>query len=723
MDLALLDLKGPNYGVDELCVAGGNRVTIVIRCSSGSRYSSQASLNPCMEHEPLVSLQYDGASGKENNVSLLLWLNMGHDVVDSAKHSFEPSMDIFKSHKIVGDLRGTRFNFAIAQRCGMDGDEQTDNSVQKTVNHPWQNDDAVAPLTKNTPPNLRSEMAELPTDRHRRETEFTESTTPVSEGFLPTEPTENEKYDAVMRETEEEEEEEDVMGEVGEEEVEEEEEEEMSDSEEIVENAMEEDFVGEEGLAEGLASVEEQIGEEASENYVVASEENVEVQELETATSGDGGLSADASINDNILSSGATTPSDRMTPSDPTLVRLAGMIAKARAATTAPSTTVAQTTAAVPESTADPSEKMEGSSENNGLKRVSMPNKLLPSASPSAAESADNNRFSLDTVDQYNDDNFVIEARQLTLSPFSEGTYDATDEYGEEYDVTGSLDVDNATSSLFGGVGSSTVTSEIPDFDDATTAAMDEGSNDENSTSSLPNLTPKPTPITTTTTTTPPTMQHSASGSQGNNNSDFQAFGSESSAITTALPTTFTPTDEEVTSAASVKSITDDKTIVTPTTKNQDSNATTTSSDIAQTTAPSKANQDSKMTTTTKRTPTVNPDTDNSTTTTSTPPHSQPDNASPSTKKQSDNIFTLPTRTTVAPYNTTLMMGSSGNSSGLALNPDISSAEDDAFWPIVAALVIGIPSIIVFGIAITVIHKRRLASPARLRAASMYPSL
>nr|KAG5705957.1 hypothetical protein BaRGS_010847 [Batillaria attramentaria] len=54
---------------------------------------------------------------------------------------------------------------------------------------------------------------------------------------------------------------------------------------------------------------------------------------------------------------------------------------------------------------------------------------------------------------------------------------------------------------------------------------------------------------------------------------------------------------------------------------------------------------------------------------------------------------------------------------------DEDDIESDTFWPIVAALVIGIPSIIVFGIAITVIHKRRLASPARLRAASMYPSL
>ena len=44
---------------------------------------------------------------------------------------------------------------------------------------------------------------------------------------------------------------------------------------------------------------------------------------------------------------------------------------------------------------------------------------------------------------------------------------------------------------------------------------------------------------------------------------------------------------------------------------------------------------------------------------------------------------------------------------------------DDAFWPVVAALVIGIPSIIVFAIAITVIHKRRLGIPSRF----IYPTI
>ena len=41
------------------------------------------------------------------NVSLLLWLNVGHDVVDSAMYSFSPSTDLFTSHRVVGDLRAT----------------------------------------------------------------------------------------------------------------------------------------------------------------------------------------------------------------------------------------------------------------------------------------------------------------------------------------------------------------------------------------------------------------------------------------------------------------------------------------------------------------------------------------------------------------------------------------------------------------------------------------
>lgn len=38
---------------------------------------------------------------------------------------------------------------------------------------------------------------------------------------------------------------------------------------------------------------------------------------------------------------------------------------------------------------------------------------------------------------------------------------------------------------------------------------------------------------------------------------------------------------------------------------------------------------------------------------------------------------------------------------------------DDSFWPVVAALVIGVPAIVVLVIAITVIHKKRLEDPAR----------
>ncbi|KAK3762901.1 hypothetical protein RRG08_051054 [Elysia crispata] len=40
--------------------------------------------------------------------------------------------------------------------------------------------------------------------------------------------------------------------------------------------------------------------------------------------------------------------------------------------------------------------------------------------------------------------------------------------------------------------------------------------------------------------------------------------------------------------------------------------------------------------------------------------------------------------------------------------------ERDTFWPVVAALVVGIPSVIVFGIAITVFHRRRAPDPQKL---------
>ena len=37
LDVGLHDLQGPGYGLHDLCFAGGNRVTVVIRCTSGSR--------------------------------------------------------------------------------------------------------------------------------------------------------------------------------------------------------------------------------------------------------------------------------------------------------------------------------------------------------------------------------------------------------------------------------------------------------------------------------------------------------------------------------------------------------------------------------------------------------------------------------------------------------------------------------------------------------------
>ncbi|GFS24691.1 hypothetical protein ElyMa_007009800 [Elysia marginata] len=64
----------------------------------------------------------------------------------------------------------------------------------------------------------------------------------------------------------------------------------------------------------------------------------------------------------------------------------------------------------------------------------------------------------------------------------------------------------------------------------------------------------------------------------------------------------------------------------------------------------------------------------------------------------------------------TVLVTSGGNSSegeGYSENQN-EGTERDTFWPVVAALVVGIPSVIVFGIAITVFHRRRTPDPQKL---------
>ncbi|XP_005093988.1 serine-rich adhesin for platelets [Aplysia californica] len=62
----------------------------------------------------------------------------------------------------------------------------------------------------------------------------------------------------------------------------------------------------------------------------------------------------------------------------------------------------------------------------------------------------------------------------------------------------------------------------------------------------------------------------------------------------------------------------------------------------------------------------------------------------------------------------TLASGStSSSSSNDGENEDEDDLGGDALWPVIAALVVGIPSVVVFGIAITVIHRRRRPNPQK----------
>lgn len=75
---------------------------------------------------------------------------------------------------------------------------------------------------------------------------------------------------------------------------------------------------------------------------------------------------------------------------------------------------------------------------------------------------------------------------------------------------------------------------------------------------------------------------------------------------------------------------------------------------------------------------------------------------------------TKPEETWKPPGVTTPSRNSSTNVTPLARHDTSAGLDDDTVWPVVAALVIGIPVIIVLGIAVTVIHRNRLGQPARL---------
>ncbi|BFY97513.1 hypothetical protein BsWGS_00552 [Bradybaena similaris] len=74
---------------------------------------------------------------------------------------------------------------------------------------------------------------------------------------------------------------------------------------------------------------------------------------------------------------------------------------------------------------------------------------------------------------------------------------------------------------------------------------------------------------------------------------------------------------------------------------------------------------------------------------------------------------TKPEETWKPPAVTTPSRNSSTNVTPLARQDNSAGLDDDTMWPVVAALVIGIPAIIVLGIAVTVIHRNRRQDPGK----------
>ncbi|XP_046373667.1 mucin-2-like isoform X2 [Haliotis rufescens] len=216
----------------------------------------------------------------------------------------------------------------------------------------------------------------------------------------------------------------------------------------------------------------------------------------------------------------------------------------------------------------------------------------------------------------------------------------------------------------------------------------------------------------------------------------LEASSSSSSSTTrttttpTTTPTTTTITTTEATTAK--KSATTSTTrSTTPTPSTTATTTTTTTINPSPSTRNNKPNPPSTATaTTTSTTPTTT--TINVTKTSPALKATTP--VSPGINSSSTSTQAPPSTTTVitTPFEDLssghtpgplLATSSESKAGGLSVSVSGDPENDDTFWPVVAALVIGIPSIIVFGIAITVIHKRRLGHPTRFRSQSTYPSL
>ena len=530
---------------------------------------------------------------------------------------------------------------------------------------------------------------------------------------------------------------------------------------EVIDNPLRSLVQGQDDFPEGLASVQ-RSGDAGSSSFVVSVDESVPSDEFETVSSSGEGMMQqaenaegasdgkvyaqgnDSDSNGDRDGEGATTPTDRLTTVDPALLRLADMIAKVRAAMSTPFTTLAQAPGKL-RSSVDQSGVFDDERNNAGIRTVATPTATTTLSTPSDQLPGTENTFRLDIIDNFDDDSLLVEARRLTVSPFVGGRVTAVEDdvREEESDAVDSYDLLNVTASLYSGLSSNAVT-DLQVFAGAATAV--DGLNvpqvDE---TNLQDTTVTTTTTTTTTITTAPRSDSTpfattasevfaraqpAESANTTTDSDGKSDGGQNGGLlhnvagddgdTTVASTAsiFSPAARVTT--PSINSNAEDSTTGVPSTKgasNTDlTQQTTTDDEPSQTTAAADTTASSGSTTAAQPRSTAR-------SFTATPPSDGDVTVSEENSTTTTPTTTTTTRVTPSVENTTLMVGSSGNSSGLALSPDTSSVEDDTFWPIVAALVIGIPSIIVFGIAITVIHKRRLASPARLRAASMYPSL
>ncbi|XP_055888484.1 mucin-5AC-like isoform X1 [Biomphalaria glabrata] len=238
-----------------------------------------------------------------------------------------------------------------------------------------------------------------------------------------------------------------------------------------------------------------------------------------------------------------------------------------------------------------------------------------------------------------------------------------------------------------------------------------------------------PTSATTTTLTSPQSTSTSAPPSTTETDNPQTTTGTTPSTATISTSTTIATTAPQTTKESNTPPITSANTFTSTATTTTSTATTTHAPPIAEATTSSSAATTATASSATTKTSASTITTLNTTfsssrimTTVSSTLTPAVTIATSTTKPASTTANMTPSSTTSNAVNFTFLLtlpSFPGNPNPVkrpttASSTDETSKDDDALWPVIIALVLGIPALVVVGIAVTVIHRRRRPNPQKV---------